>query len=302
MNVKLLFLIMPMVCFLAPSTQDAAPAGKQKGDEPTKKADTPVSKEASKEASKDAAAKEKATAENKPAKPAGSKVSKEKVTELLKQLDADSVSARDTAEKELVTLGPDVLKHIPHSMHANSVPSRRTVSNASYQSYGNANCLNQLLAKILTCRPRRFRSRNCYPCWLSTTGNKITDLREQFSQEVTNPKITLSGKNKRFWSVMQEIAEQAQLTVYLTTDDREVGLTARQENAASGMVRSAGSFRFELERMAIEKRFNGDQSTATCALYFQVAVEPRLRPLQFSLQPEDLKIIDDKGEKGRTGK
>ena len=60
------------------------------------------------------------------------------------------------------------------------------------------------------------------------SGNTIVDYRRQFGQPETDPKLTVSFDKTPFWPALDQLMDQAGLTLYPYGQQRAVGLVARR--------------------------------------------------------------------------
>ena len=101
------------------------------------------------------------------------------------------------------------------------------------------------------------------------------------------------------------IAKKAEISLMFTTDDGTIGIMAGgpdlpnqvgedPADSAPKMVYT-GPFRITLKEYATAKVFAAGAATANAQ--FEVAWEPRLRPMLLSLKATDVEILDDLGNK-----
>ncbi len=128
------------------------------------------------------------------------------------------------------------------------------------------------------------------------TGNKITDYRQRFNQNASNPKLTLDIKNAPFWPAIDAILDQTGLTVYDFSGKDGLALTERSENETPRAKRAtyAGPLRMEVTRLVCERKPNVDPS-ATLHIHLAIAWEPRLAPILFIQPVKTIQAVDDQG-------
>ena len=133
------------------------------------------------------------------------------------------------------------------------------------------------------------------------SNNRITDLREVYGQDATNPALDLKIEEMPFLEALDLICEQAKLSPVFFTGDGTIGLLAGGEmDYAAGQGTGntpkvyTGPFRVTLDQIAAQH----DLATGTRSANAQMVVvwEPRLRPMLLSLDASDIEIVDDRGE------
>jgi len=142
----------------------------------------------------------------------------------------------------------------------------------------------------------------------SQSGNMITDLREGTGAEVTNPSLDLDIEKMPFLKALDTIAKLADVTPNYYTGDGSIGLLAgpgldadlpdeigvpRPPSIKEPVIYS-GPFRIQIKLIAL----NRDLATgnANGNVQFEVAWEPRLRPMLMALKAQDIAITDDLGD------
>jgi hypothetical protein len=111
--------------------------------------------------------------------------------------------------------------------------------------------------------------------------------------EVTNPALDLEIVDRPFFEALDVIAKKAEVTPYFSTGDGTIGLMAGAPPAAP-LVQYSGPFRIALRQIASLRDFQS--GTASANAQFEVAWEPRLRPMLLALDVDELKITDDRGQ------
>lgn len=226
----------------------------------------------------------------KPADP--SRTDADKVRILIRQLDADNRADRDAATDALVKFGPEVLKHIPplddKGLSAEQRQRLRRIMPRLWQSRLDAD----ISGRMVDLGGKPMPLLDAVKKISADSGNRVVDMREQFNQEVTNPEISV-GK-KFFWQSLDSIAMQAKASCYFATEDRSIGLVGRPKKF--GPLSYAGAFRFELQRLVLERPFDDAKTADPFAMVkFEVLFEPRLRPVVVEVDSSSITATDDKG-------
>src|SRR5262249_11876158 len=125
------------------------------------------------------------------------------------------------------------------------------------------------------------------------TGNPISDLREAEGAEATNPSLDLDIADKPFLEALDIVCKQAEVTPSFFTGDGTIGLMPGAP-PGKGRVLYTGPFRVAFKQIGSVRDLQADTSSASAQ--FEVAWEPRLRPMLMSLKLDELKITDDQGK------
>ncbi len=225
---------------------------------------------------------------------------RDRVSQLIERLDADQGEARNAAEKALLDLGPKVLPFLPDPAKLKSAEQKQRVEKIR----DTLSALEEdakLTAALVTIQGKDLRLTEVLQQLQRQSGNTITDLREQMGEEVTNPRLDLDLKEKPFFEALDTICKQAKLAPNFYTGDGTIGLiTSTAPNAPEGHPPHTvagpiytGPFRIQFKQLAVSRDFIAENATANAQ--FEVAWEPRLRPMLLTLKSEDVAIIDDRG-------
>jgi hypothetical protein len=227
---------------------------------------------------------------------------KDRVGQLVERLDAPKAEARDAAEKALIGLGPRVLPLLPEL--TKTTPAERKerlerITAALREAEEQAN----LGASKVTIKGKGIRLSEAVRQLQSQTGNPITDLREQLGTDVTNPAFDLDIADMPFFEALDQIAQKADLALNFYTGDRSIGLMAAPTMAPNATPRPAknpfviytGPFRVVFKQIFASRDLQA--STGSANAQFEVAWEPRLRPMLMVLKADDLELVDDQEKK-----
>lgn len=230
---------------------------------------------------------------------------KDRVAELVTRLTTGTAEARDEAERVLVGLGERVLPLLPGELprgadddaQARWVRVRTSIEEASERALGEPS--------RVTLQGEGVRLSEVLRQLQQQSGNRITDMREAYGAEATNPALHLDISNRPFFEALDEVAEQAGVSVTYFTGDGSIGLmpgASQLESEYTGAVvprgqrvRYAGPYRVELKRIGLVRDLT--TGTARASAQFELAWEPRLRPMLLALRSEQLEIVDDLGQK-----
>jgi hypothetical protein len=218
-----------------------------------------------------------------------------KVRALERQLNDDAIAKRETAEKELITIGPDVLpllstvnSRTPAEVKNRLMRVRNALVKAEVQSATKPSMVtisgemtaSEAIAKIS-----------------QQTGNKLVDYRERFNQEGADPKIKVELKDAPFWEALDTVLDAAGLTIYNYDEEKgALAYTSRGDNAMKRLGRGSYSGLFRLEPTKIEAtRDLRNAQMHSLKLTADVVWEPRVRPIVLEVPLADVSAKDEDG-------
>jgi hypothetical protein len=228
---------------------------------------------------------------------------RDRVLQLVERLDAPTKPAQDAAQAALVKLGPKILPLLPDAAEAKT-PERKSRLEKIRATLKDMQPDTASAATKVTIKGKGIRLSEALQQIQKQSGNAITDKREELGSEITNPAVDLDIADKSFFEALDEIAKLAGVATTYTTGDGTIGIMAGASmDAAPGapamkppkpMVLYTGPFRVELRNLNIQRDFT--TGVATANLQLEAAWEPRLRPMLFKLNYENLKITDDRNK------
>lgn len=218
---------------------------------------------------------------------------KTKVTALVQELDAAKASVRQAAQESLVKLGPEALPLLPPAdADGLSAEQKRRIGEIR-ATLGQATGKEPLAGSTVSLSAKGITLSDAMAAIQRQSGNQIVDLREEFGQEVTNPEFAADWKDRPFWEVLDEIAAKTNIGFYLFTGERQIGLVMEPPKLMPTAY--AGPLRLQLHQ--IVRRISYEDRQKECVLEFEIAWEPRVRPILFEMKPDDLEVTDDQGRR-----
>ncbi|SIO19915.1 hypothetical protein SAMN05444166_2950 [Singulisphaera sp. GP187] len=220
---------------------------------------------------------------------------RDRVLQLVDRLGAPKMEARKAAEEALIKLGPRILPLLPEAGKAKKDARAEGVERvrAALSETQNQDPTNLGASKV-TIKGQGIRLTEVLKALQTQSGNVLTDLREQEGAEVTNPALDLDLTDKPFLEALDEIARKAEITPNFYTGDGSIGLMAGIPPSTYRVLYN-GPFRITLRQIGALRDFQADTKTAN--VQFEVAWEPRLRPMLLALKADELSIVDDMGKK-----
>ena len=232
--------------------------------------------------------------------PASGQVSdalKDRVNQLVGRLDAEKAEARDAAQKALVDLGPRILPLLDEAEKAGSAERKGRISKVR-EALAKAEENTNLGASKITIKQKGIRLSEAIKLLQTQSGNTINDLRDQEGVDVTNPALDLDLADKPFFEALDLVAEQGGLTPTFFTGDGSIGLMGRATPGAPArakpMVTYSGPFRVQFKQLGAVRDF--DTGVATANAQFELAWEPRLRPMLLAFKSDSVKAVTDDGK------
>jgi hypothetical protein len=229
---------------------------------------------------------------------------KDRVGQLVERLADSKVEAAEAAERSLVELGERALPLLPEESKLKSAGARKRLKSVR-ESIAEKMEQTNLGASLVTIQGKGIRLTEALKQLQSQSGNRITDLREGTGAEVTNPSLDLEIEKMPFFQALDLIAKRADVTPNYYTGDGSIGLMAgpgidadlpdqigvKSPPTIKNPVHYSGPFRVQIKTLALSRDFA--TGAANGNTQFEVAWEPRLRPMLMGLKAENIAIIDD---------
>lgn len=224
---------------------------------------------------------------------------RDRVLQLVERLDADKPEARDAAEAALVKLGARALPLLPDPA---GLPKERAERLARVREAIGKDGPGDDPTKPsrVTLKAKGIRLSDALLQLQKQTGNPITDLREQYGAEATNPSIDLDLDGVPFLEALDEVARRADVGITPYTGDGSIGIMGGGAEAAGGAAATTspplqyvGPFRVTLRQFTAMRDFQTGTASANAA--FEIAWEPRIRPMLMATKADQVEVRDDQG-------
>jgi len=225
------------------------------------------------------------------------------VEPLVRQLNDDKAKRREQAEQELLKLAPvndpqaldAYLKLLPKPIegmpeevrlrltrlrsHLEKQQADETTAATKLTILAEDTALDQLLEEVH-----------------EQTGNRLVDYRDQFGQDIQSRKISLEIDDQEFWPAMDQILDQAGMSLYPFSGEEALAIIEREEGTTSrvGKASYSGPFRIEATNVIAQRGLHNPQQQGT-RVELEIAWEPRLRPIAISQPSEAITITADNG-------
>jgi hypothetical protein len=219
---------------------------------------------------------------------------RDRVDQLVEKLASEKQETRDQAEKSLIELGPKILPALPEAGKVGSEEAKKRLAKIREKLEAASEEMNLGASKV-TLQAKGIRFTEAIQKLQAMSGNTIADLREQAGGEVTNPSIDLDIKNATFFEALDVICDKAGLTPNFFSGDGSIGLMAGMPSpGGKPMVVYSGPFRVQFKELAVTRDFL--TGTGAANAQFEVAWEPRLRPMLLEIKSDGLTVVDDRGK------
>ena len=216
----------------------------------------------------------------------------ERVTQLVRQLDAESPEERDAAGEQLLEIGPPALPHLPSLDSRELSAEQRRRLRTLLPTLWKVKLFDEVTGSKVRLPDRPILFSAALESLRQQTGNRITDLRGQLNQGAIDGEVLMDGAETTFWQALDRLARQAEVAYYPYTEDRSVGLGGAPMGQQP--VAYAGAFRFSIQRIVLQTDYSGPEARSLCRIPMQVAFEPRLRPLLIEVVADRLGATDDR--------
>lgn len=232
------------------------------------------------------------------AAPAASEELKAQVKQLVRELDAAELAAREEAEQKLVALGPAALDLLPAATNRMSAEVKERLGRVR-DKLQRAEAAGVVEPTRVAFAGQDVALSKVLEAIEEQTGNRIVDYREEYGQEPRDPTVTVSLDNVTFWEAMDTVLDAADSTLYPFAEETQGGLAVidRMENESPRRERVmgyAGPFRIEGVRVDAGVDLKNPEAR-TLMLEAAVSWEPRLRPINILHLLSDVQAADESG-------
>ena len=226
------------------------------------------------------------------------------VETLVRQLNDDSAKLRDEAENQLIEMAPleDVdgtdafLQLLPRPQEGMPEEVKTRLSRIR-QQIETRQAEAVVSSSYVTLSADSTDLDEVLEAIDSQTGNRLNDFREQFGQDSLAKTVTLEFDKVEFWSAIDQILDQTELSPYPFSGEDSLAIVNRDQGALSRYGRGdySGPFRVEIVNVVAQRNLR-NPSQESARLEMEVAWEPRLKPIVLSQPVKNIKITGDDGQ------
>jgi hypothetical protein len=227
-----------------------------------------------------------------------------RIDELVRQLGASKTADREAAEKQLLDIAgtePDeaefFLKSLPKDNDDMPLVVRDRLGRIRRLIEERASQVSTGASKV-TLSAKNMPLADVFKELEKQTGNKIVDGREEPDEDAKGPTITIELKDELFWSAMDKILDQANLSINSFGGEEALSVVARGENGAARVGRAdyEGPLRFEALEVQAQRNLRQPDQTSL-RLQLEIGWEPRMRPILISQPLGEVEATTDGGDK-----
>lgn len=217
------------------------------------------------------------------------------ISALVRALDSAQLQERDAAERKLEALGPAVLKQLPTSDDELSAEAAGRVKRLR-QKLLRAQAISAAAPSHVTLQADKQPLDELLSEITRQSGNAIKDHREAFGQVIEPKQLSVQFEKKPFWPALDELLDQAQLTLYGYSGEDGLAVVNRPAGAAPRAAHAyySGAFRLEPKRLEAVRDLTGPEQGGL-RLILEIAWEPRLQPFALLMPLADLKANTELG-------
>jgi hypothetical protein len=224
----------------------------------------------------------------------------QQISRLVRQLNDDRAAQREAAEKALLELGgagagqsdrflellPEATDEMPLAVRERLARIRREVQERAAKA--------AVEQSTVTLQANKMPLTEALSAIHKQTGNKLT-LRDE-PPESGGPTVTIDFRDEPFWSAVDQVLDQASLGVYNYSGEDALSLVPRDPNDGPrhGSADYTGPFRIEVLEIQAQRNLRQPQRKSL-KVQFEVAWEPRLRPIAISQPVADIEATDEEG-------
>lgn len=225
------------------------------------------------------------------------------VDELVQSLDADTISERDIAEKNLMLLvdvegvGPEKLLSVLPKPNDNMPPAVRERLATIRKMVEEKMATESIEASTITLEAISWPLEEVLKKLEELSGNKVLDDRDA-DAKAADPEVILKVESEPFWSVMDQVMDQARLSQSAYAGENALALIARGDNEGQRFGRACytGPFRFEVTEVTATRSIR-NPGNESLTLDLEIAWEPRLRPIAISQQLDRMDAVTPEGNR-----
>lgn len=217
------------------------------------------------------------------------KATRPQIQELIRTLDASTLSERTRAERQLLDLGPEILSKLPVIETVESVSVRESLKRIRLQ-------LERRAARDSSGPSRvsldgEYSLRDIIAEVEKQTGNRLVVVDDDGS--LLKQTLNVTWDRSTFWDCLDELCLRVQLQWRFPPESPALELSRPASSMPQSIaVQRSGPFRLVIESVEI-RPVVGESRQKLIRLNGRLAMEPRLRPLFLAVAVADLKASAD---------
>ncbi len=219
-----------------------------------------------------------------------------RVQSLVRQLDASRLTERDSAERELESLGTDVLPLLPAIDDRTSAEAAQRLTRVR-QILMRAQAMAAAEPTHITLHGQDMPLAEVLEEFAKQTKNPIVDHRAAFGQQADERLVDVDFEKTPFWQALDNVLDQAGLTLYGFAGERGLFVINRPPGASPRAANAnyVGVFRLEPVRFEAQRDLRNPE-LGGLRLFIEVSWEPRLQPFSILQPMAEVEAVGDSGE------
>lgn len=214
------------------------------------------------------------------------------VRRLVRQLHSPELRERESAEAELLHLGPRVLDLLPREADPTRPELAERLSRIRHKLQ-QAMSTAVLEASTVTLQGRMPLSK-VLAAIAAQTGNRIVGPELDQPGE-GGPELAVDFQKAPFWQALDTVLAQAKLGAYFYGNEKAIMIVPPRPGLAGPRAAYAGPFRFEPTAVLAQRDLR--RGTASLRVDVEIAWEPRLAPITFQQKMSEVEAFDEQGNR-----
>ncbi len=217
------------------------------------------------------------------------------VRRLVRQLDDPELRQRESAEAELLRLGPAVLDMLPQEAD----PARPELAerlNRIRQKLQQAASTAVLQPSTVTLQGRMPLPK-ILAAIAEQTGNRIIGVTDEDQPPADAPELAVHFDKTPFWQALDTVLAQARVEAYFYGNEKAIAIVHPGPEQGGRRPKAAYSGPFRFLPTAVLAQRDLRRGTASLRVDLEIAWEPRLAPITFQQKMSEVEALDEHGNR-----
>lgn len=217
------------------------------------------------------------------------------VRRLVAELDAPELARRQTAEAELVNLGPRALDFLPDEAGPGKAEAAQRLARVR-RKLEQAQASRGFQASRVSLEGKMPLA-GALESIEKQTGNAFTTSRLPNATQWLERQFDLAFRQEPFWPTLDAILGKAGLEVYPFGEQGRIELTVSKSSPDLSQRRVVYAGPLRLELLAVQAQRDFRSGTGSLKLDIEAAWEPRLVPIRLKQRMAEVEGVDDRGRR-----